>query len=121
MEIVDIDINENIVYEGYDVSIRIPKVTDPKGEEINNKIKEDLKEYYENKDTSIEYNYYTNNDIISIIIRTENKDKEENYFTYNFNTEVNANDKILTLSTCYNDNDKVVLHAKLIKKELRKS
>ena len=29
------------------------------------------------------------------------------------------NDNILTLSTCYNDNDKVVLHAKLIKKETR--
>jgi hypothetical protein len=85
-ELVDIDINENIVYEGYDVTIRIPKVTDERGTDINNKIKEDLKEYYENKDTSIEYNYYTNNDIVSIVIRTENKDKEENYYTYNFNT-----------------------------------
>lgn len=36
---------------------------------------------------------------------------------YNFNTNLNSNDKILTLSTCYNDNEKVVLHAKLIKKE----
>lgn len=35
---------------------------------------------------------------------------------YNFNTTINATDKILTLSTCYNDEDKVVLHAKLIKK-----
>ena len=40
---------------------------------------------------------------------------------YNFNTNVTENDNILTLSTCYNDNDKVILHAKLIKKELRKS
>ena len=86
-ELVDIDINENIVYEGYDVTIRIPKVTDERGTDINNKIKEDVKDYYENKDTSIEYNYYTNNDIVSIVIRTENKDKEENYYTYNFNTE----------------------------------
>ena len=38
---------------------------------------------------------------------------------YNFNTKINESDKILTLSTCYNDNDKVVLHAKLIKKEKR--
>lgn len=38
---------------------------------------------------------------------------------HNFNTTVNASDKILTLSTCYNDNDKVVLHAKLIKRESR--
>ena len=39
--------------------------------------------------------------------------------SYNFNTKVNEDDKILTLSTCYNDNDKVVIHAKLIKKEAR--
>lgn len=37
--------------------------------------------------------------------------------SHNFNTTVNANDTILTLSTCYDDNDKVVLHAKLIKRE----
>ncbi len=35
---------------------------------------------------------------------------------YNFNTSINENDNILTLSTCYNKTDKVVLHAKLIKK-----
>ena len=40
---------------------------------------------------------------------------------YNFNINVTENDNILTLSTCYNDNDKVVLHDKLIKKDLRKS
>lgn len=40
---------------------------------------------------------------------------------YNFNTSINENDKILTLSTCYNNNEKVVLHAKLIKKENKKS
>ena len=38
---------------------------------------------------------------------------------YNFNTSVSENDNVLTLSTCYNDNEKVVLHAKLIKKETR--
>lgn len=36
---------------------------------------------------------------------------------YNFNTTIGANDKILTLSTCYNDKERVVLHAKLIKYE----
>ena len=36
---------------------------------------------------------------------------------YNFNTTINENDNILTLSTCYKNNEKVVLHAKLIKKE----
>ncbi|MBE6140739.1 MAG: class B sortase [Firmicutes bacterium] len=38
---------------------------------------------------------------------------------HNFNTTINAFDKILTLSTCYNDDEKVVLHAKLIKQEKR--
>lgn len=38
---------------------------------------------------------------------------------YDFKTTVNENDKILTLSTCYNSEEKVVLHAKLIKKATR--
>lgn len=39
---------------------------------------------------------------------------------FNFYTSVNKDDKILTLSTCYNnDTERVVLHAKLIKKETR--
>ena len=38
---------------------------------------------------------------------------------YKFNTTLSENDRILTLSTCYNDTDKVVLHAKLIKREKR--
>lgn len=38
---------------------------------------------------------------------------------HNFNTTINKDDKILTLSTCYNDNDKVVLHAKLIKRSAK--
>lgn len=37
--------------------------------------------------------------------------------SHNFNTSINENDKILTLSTCYNNDEKVVLHAKLIKIE----
>lgn len=36
---------------------------------------------------------------------------------YNFNTTVNDYDQILTLSTCYNNSEKMVIHAKLIKKE----
>ena len=38
---------------------------------------------------------------------------------YNFNTSINTNDNILTLSTCYNNNDKLVVHAKLIKREIK--
>lgn len=40
---------------------------------------------------------------------------------YDFNVEFNETDKILTLSTCYNDEERVVLHAKLIKKEVREN
>lgn len=36
-----------------------------------------------------------------------------------FDTTVNYTDKILTLSTCYNSTEKVVMHAKLIKREAR--
>ena len=38
---------------------------------------------------------------------------------YNFNTSINSNDNILTLSTCYNNSDKMVVHAKLIKREVK--
>ena len=34
---------------------------------------------------------------------------------YNFNVDVTINDKIITLSSCYDDNYRMVLHAKLIK------
>ena len=36
---------------------------------------------------------------------------------YNFNTELSINDSILTLSTCYSDTEKTVVHDKLIKRE----
>lgn len=36
---------------------------------------------------------------------------------HNFDTNVTSTDNILTLSTCYNNSDKMVVHAKLIKKE----
>ena len=38
---------------------------------------------------------------------------------YDFQTNVNEYDKILTLSTCYNNDEKTVLHAKLIKRIAR--
>ena len=37
--------------------------------------------------------------------------------SYNFNTNVTPTDNILTLSSCYSNSDKMVVHAKLIKKE----
>lgn len=36
---------------------------------------------------------------------------------YNFNQEISTKDQILTLSTCYDYTERLVLHAKLIKKE----
>ena len=38
---------------------------------------------------------------------------------YNFNTTVSPTDRMLTLSTCWNNDEKLVLHAKLIKREIR--
>ena len=38
---------------------------------------------------------------------------------YNFNTYLTTNDKILTLSTCYSDTERTVVHAKLIKRSPR--
>lgn len=45
-------------------------------------------------------------------------DMIKNRSSYNFNTSVNSNDNILTLFTCYSNSDKMVVHAKLIKKEV---
>lgn len=66
------------------------------------------------------YKIPTTNDYLKINFDNE---KMINNFTsmligrsaYNFNTSVNKDDKILTLSTCFNNSEKVVLHAKLIK------
>ena len=43
----------------------------------------------------------------------------KNRSAHNFNTSVSSTDKILTLSTCYSKTERVVLHAKLIKRAPR--
>lgn len=53
---------------------------------------------------------FTDNEFNSFI------DMIKNRSDFNFNTSVKSSDNILTLSTCYDENSKVVLHAKLIKK-----
>lgn len=66
------------------------------------------------------YRIPTTSDYLQIKFTNDYKDFIKmilNRSAYNFNTNVNENDSILTLSTCYNDDDKVVLHAKLIKRE----
>ena len=40
---------------------------------------------------------------------------------YNFDTTLNESDRILTLSTCYSDTERTVVHAKMIKKSARTS
>lgn len=66
------------------------------------------------------YHIPTTNDYL----QTEFKDEREyqrflnilkNRSNHNFNTSITSNDTILTLSTCYNDSEKMVVHAKLIK------
>lgn len=46
-------------------------------------------------------------------------DMIKNRSSHNFNTNVTSSDNILTLSTCYSNSDKMVVHAKLIKKEVK--
>lgn len=58
----------------------------------------------------------TTSDYLQIDFNTENDFIEFsnmliNRSSYNFNTNINKEDKILTLSTCYNDEKKIVVHA----------
>lgn len=64
--------------------------------------------------------------VTSDYIQTDfNNDKEyldflnmlKNRSAYNFYTDVNEKDTILTLSSCYGTNERVVVHAKLIQKQ----
>lgn len=61
--------------------------------------------------------YYIQTDFISSESYKEFLNTIVNRSIYNFNTEVNAEAKILTLSTCHNNDDRLVVHAKLIKAE----
>lgn len=71
------------------------------------------------------YHIPTTSDYLQIKFKD---DEEFNKFTkmlidrsaHKFDTKVGSNDKLLTLSTCYNETERVVLHAKLIKREVRK-
>ena len=38
---------------------------------------------------------------------------------HDFNTTLTTEDKVLTLSTCYSDTERTVVHAKLIKRSAR--
>lgn len=69
------------------------------------------------------YHIPTSSDYLKTNFSTDNEYKEfinliKNRSIYKFNTEVTTNDKILTLSTCYRTNEKLIIHAKLIKYEI---
>lgn len=98
------------------------------------------KSWYENKDNHIiRLSTETENTLWQIF--SVYKIKEESYYIttvfnndseyqefldtlkkrslYDFSTNLSANDKILTLSTCYSDTERTVIHAKLIKRSSR--
>ena len=61
----------------------------------------------------LQIDFNTNNDFINFANMLKERSQHD------FGTTLSENDKILTLSTCYNNDDKVVLHARLIKRESR--
>ena len=66
------------------------------------------------------YHIPTTNDYIQTKFTNDEEFKEfadmlQARSAYDFNTTVSGSDKILTLSTCLNEQEKVVMHAKLIK------
>lgn len=62
-------------------------------------------------------NYYITTDFSSDSEFEKFVNTLKNRSALKFDASVSKNDYILTLSTCYNETEKVVLHAKLIKKE----
>ena len=69
--------------------------------------------YTINKESYYIKTYFSNNEYFKEFLETIMKRS-----IYNFDTSVNTDDKILTLSTCKNDFGKrIVVHSKLLKKE----
>ena len=63
-------------------------------------------------------------DYLKINFDTDNEYKDfletiTNRSHYKFDTDVDTNNRIITLSTCYNKKKKLVIHAKLIKETKR--
>ena len=58
--------------------------------------------------------YFDNDDEYTTFLNTI-----KNRSLYDFSTSLNKEDKILTLSTCYSDTERTVVHAKLIKKSTK--
>ena len=63
--------------------------------------------------------YYITTDFNNDNEYLEFLNKIKNRSIYDFNTKIDSNDKILTLSTCYSDTERTVVHAKLIKRSIK--
>ena len=61
----------------------------------------------------ITVDFNTDEEYLNFLNTIKNRSK------YNFDTQLNTNDKIITLSTCYSDTERTVVHAKLLKKSSR--
>ena len=68
---------------------------------------------YTPHDKFLEINFNNNEKYMNFLNMLQNRSELK------FDVSLNEEDKILTLSTCYKENDRVVLHAKLIKMEVR--
>lgn len=66
-----------------------------------------------------EENYYIQTDFTSDDVYLEFLNTIKERSKYDFNVELSVSDKIITLSTCANDKERYVVHAKLIKKSER--
>ena len=67
----------------------------------------------------VEESYYITTDFASDSEYQEFLDTIKGRSLYDFNTTLTTDDKVLTLSTCYSDTERTVVHAKLIKREAR--
>ena len=67
------------------------------------------------EDYYITTNFNTNNEYLNFLNTIKNRS------IHNFNVTLNENDSIITLSTCYSDTERTVVHAKKIKKSTRTS
>lgn len=95
---------------------------------FNNKDNRIIKVSSENENTLWQifsiYHIKTESYYITVNFKNDNEfqkyiDKSLKRSIYNFNTNVTVDDTILTLSTCYGDHEKLVVQAKLIKKEIK--
>lgn len=63
-----------------------------------------------------EESYYITTDFSSDNEYSEFLSTIKNRSIYDFNTKITTEDRVLTLSTCYSDSERTVVHAKLIKR-----